>query len=156
MESMIMYHQLLIRKATATHKKICASNAQLLEMFSIYLEFLWNYKKNSYTLGNIRLNLGQPTVTVVSLIWAIRETRNTNIIIAIRIRILTVKTGNSWEQRKNSGPIAVYFHYFPSLKLFLITLLNLNLKQFIYILTMIILWFVVIDEHANTFNIVNE
>ena len=63
-----MYHQLLIHKATATHKKIGASNAQLLEMSSIYLELLWNYKKNSYPLGNIRLNGGQPTVTVVSLI----------------------------------------------------------------------------------------
>ena len=63
-----MYHQLSIHKATATHKKICASNAQLLEIFSIYLELLWNYKKNSYPLGNIRLNGGQPTVTFVSLI----------------------------------------------------------------------------------------
>ena len=44
-------------------------------------ETLMERQKNSYRLGNIRLNGGQPTVTVVSLIWAIRETRNTNIII---------------------------------------------------------------------------
>ena len=127
-----------------------------MEIFSIYLELLWSCKKNSYPLGNIRLNGGQPTVTVVSLIWAVRETRNTNIIIIIRIIILTVKRGNSLQQRENSGPTAVYFHYFPSLKLVLITLLNLNLKQFIYILMMIILWFVVTDEHANTFKIFNQ
>ena len=149
-----MYHQLLIHKATATYKKICASSYQKCSQCT------WNSygtTKKILPSGKYASERWSANCYICFLDLSNKRNKkhqyhyynqNNNIDSKMR-KFLRA------ERKFRPRDCCLLSLFFFSC-LFLTTLLNLNLKSFFYILGMIILWFDVIDELANTFNIVNQ